>query len=181
MKEIALRRFEASRFMCSFPLLFARASARVFLWTEAMSVGGRPSLGTSQKAPTAMEGACEMRDDLARRFAARRCRAEPVLHMGTVLIESKLSCVPWPPSQERFTVHAAKRFGLSHTAMGRQARTAEDCPRAGIHTFNRRQLSLASRLPDEGSKVAQTLLTDSPPLVPSQVPPWSIGRQRFPR
>lgn len=67
-----------------------------------------------------------MRDDLARRFAARRCRAEPVLHMGTVLIESKLSCVPWPPSQERFAVHAAKRFGLSHTAMGRQAQTAED-------------------------------------------------------
>lgn len=53
-------------------------------------------------------------------------------------------------------------------------------PPAGIHTFNRRQLSLASRLPDEGSKVAQTLLTDSPPLVlvfpvptgpePSEVP-----------
>lgn len=43
--------------MCSFPLLFARASAWAFLWTEAMSVGGGPSLGTSQKAPTAMEGA----------------------------------------------------------------------------------------------------------------------------
>jgi len=31
------------------------------------------------------------------------------------------------------------------------------------------------------SPSAQTLLTSAPSLVPSQVPPWSIGRQRFPR
>lgn len=36
-------------------------------------------------------------------------------------------------------------------------------------------------LSNEFSTIAQTLLAISPPLAPSQVPPWSIGRQRFPR
>jgi hypothetical protein len=78
-----------------------------------------------------------------------------------------------------FHEHAAKHLrGQQITARAAKPTT---------HFFIHRDLSrirtpeFASILINDFSISAQTLINNSPSLVPSQVPPWSTGRQRFPR